>query len=441
MQASPLPSKPSVVVGPVPTAVKGRPPLAPAFGAATEPTEAVAGGLAAIAAAGTATGVYHAACALALRLSGIDGVAVLRQDERGLPSVAYAPASAGVSPGLVALAAGAMHQRWIAAHRTGAPVYGPGPFVVAEQPELLVVPFVRGDALIGALVAVGREGRVPAASKAERITATAIGTVAAQALEGLTHRRRLDRSISCAQHEAELAAARKGVSRELHDGPTQDLALAGMTLDRIVTQLGDNRAVANDALQARDLIDRAIQGMRAAIGRLRSSRDPSQDQGPSVTGPLREVLAEMPPAPGVPEVEVDFSEISGVHLAPEVERALVGIVREALHNVRKHANANTVQLEVRRGAGAVEVAVVDDGDGFNGVEPTGHFGLEQIRELAEGAGGRVEVGSLPGIGTSVRAWIPLPGGAPDGPSWAEALGLEPEPKGGTALPPRGGVSR
>ena len=437
MQASPLPSKPSVVVGPVPTAREARVPLSPALrsaaNGAADPTAAVARGLAAIAAASTATGVYHAACALALRLTGIDGVVVVRQDERGLPSMAYAPASADVPAGLVALAANALHQRWIAAHAPGAAPYDPGPFVVEEQPELLVVPFVRRDALVGALVATGRDGRMPATTKAERVTAAAIGIVAAQALEGLTIRRRLERSMSCAEHDAELAAARKDVSRELHDGPTQELALAGMTLDRLIVSLGGERPAVDDARQARDLIDRAVHGMREAIGRLRSSRQPVPDQGPSVTGPLREVLAEMPPAPGSPEMEVDLSELSGVHLAPEVERALVGIVREALHNVRKHANAHTVQLEVRRSAGAVELAVVDDGDGFNGAEPTGHFGLEQIRELAEGAGGRVEVGSLPGIGTSVRAWIPLPGGPPDGPSWADALGLETEPDGAASL--------
>jgi signal transduction histidine kinase len=113
-----------------------------------------------------------------------------------------------------------------------------------------------------------------------------------------------------------------------------------------------------------------------------------------------------------------------VQLTPEVERALVGIVREALHNVRKHANAESVQLEVRRIEHGVEVAVVDDGIGFDGMGQAGHFGLEQIRELAEGTGGRVDIGSLPGIGTSIRAWIPLPGSEGDGdgsPGWAKGL--------------------
>ena len=55
----------------------------------------------------------------------------------------------------------------------------------------------------------------------------------------------------------------------------------------------------------------------------------------------------------------------------------------------------------------VEIAVVDDGVGFTGGSPDGHFGLDQIRELAEETGGQIEIGSAPGAGTSVRARIPM----------------------------------
>jgi signal transduction histidine kinase len=241
----------------------------------------------------------------------------------------------------------------------------------------------------------------PAATSAERLCVNAIGIVAAQSVEGIVQRQRLDLSISRSEHDAELTTARKTISRELHDGPTQDLALAGLTLDRLVQSLGEDQAVSADARQARDLIDRAVLGMRKAIGKLRSTQPPA----PSITGPLRELLAEI--APTAPGLEVNFQEVSGVRLAPEVERAMIGIVREALHNVRKHANAESVRLEVRRVDDEVEIAVIDDGIGFEGPSPTGHFGLEQIRELAEETGGRLETRSSRGTGTSVKAWIPL----------------------------------
>ena len=85
----------------------------------------------------------------------------------------------------------------------------------------------------------------------------------------------------------------------------------------------------------------------------------------------------------------------------------MGIVREALHNVRKHSGAEEVRLEVRRIDDHVEIAVVDDGVGLHGRAAEGHFGLEQIRELAEETGGSIEIGPAGARGTSVRARIPM----------------------------------
>ncbi len=365
--------------------------------------DAIVRGLASIAGEKTLVGVYRSACGLAARVPGVSSVALLRPDERGFFGVAYATPPSMPREALETAAA-SLHQRWIAAHAPGEPSTGPGQYVIEGSPALLVVPLVRGDSLLGALLLAGNGGAIPAATAAERLAVGSIGVVTAQALEAIVMRQRMELSISRAEHERELTAARKDISRELHDGPTQDLALAGLALDRLIRTLGEDQAIAADARQARDLIDRAILGMRKAIGRLRSSQPPA----PSITGPLRELLAEMTPA--APGLEVKFAQVSGVRLAPEIERAIVGIVREALHNVRKHAQADRVHLEVRRADQAIEIEVADDGVGFDGIAPVGHFGLEQIKELAEETGGRLEVGSRPGGGTTVKAWIPLSSG-------------------------------
>jgi len=341
---------------------------------------------------------------------GVNGVAVMRPDERGLLAVVYAIPT-GIPAELAATASASLHNRWIGSHAPGASIQALGPYRVEDRPELLIVPLVSGDSLLGGLLIAGKRGAATAAGTAERISAGAIGAVTAQALEIAGLRQRLETVISLGEHEAELTTARKEIGRELHDGPTQDLALAGLTLDRLVNVLGADQAISADARQARDLIDRAVLGMRKSIGRLRASKPIA----PSITGPLRELLAEMAPYPGgtQPDFQVDFQQVSGVRLAPEVERAMIGIVREALHNVRKHANADSVRLEVRRVDDAVEIAVTDDGVGFQGAAPAGHFGLEQIRELAEETGGKLEIApaAANGAGTAVKAWIPLTGPA------------------------------
>ena len=371
---------------------------------------AIAGGLATIAAATSATDAFASACALTLRLPGVVGVAVLRPDDHGLFEVAYSETRHRLAAGALKLAGAALHQRWTAGHAPDAPAHGLGPFDVPGAGELLVVPFARDDDLLGALVIGGRVGRPVATSKAERITAAAIGVGVSQALAVVALRRRLEQTITRPEHEAKLADERRRISHALHEGPTQELCLAGITLDGLAGRLGGNAATADwaatDVELARDLIDRAIHGMRATLSTLRTP-DPKT---PCVTGPLRELVAQMAQGPDLhsPEVEADFSQVSGVRLGVDVERALIGIVREALHDVRKHAGAESVQLEMRRDRGGVEVAVVDDGISFDGMGREGHIGSEQFRELAEGTGGRVDVRSLPGIGTSVRAWLPLP---------------------------------
>jgi signal transduction histidine kinase len=153
---------------------------------------------------------------------------------------------------------------------------------------------------------------------------------------------------------------------------------------------------------ARELLDRAITELRRTIGELR--RPTPARRG--ITGQLRALVGHM--APDAPEFEVDFKQISGVQLVPELERAVVGIVREAIQNVRKHANAQSVRLEVRRAEDELRLYVIDDGVGMlDGNGPHGHFGMEIMRELAEDLGGTLHIDSESGRGTKIEAYLPL----------------------------------
>ena len=364
--------------------------------------DVIAVGLAKIATERSLLGIYREAVAILSRLPSVAGVAVIRRDERGLLTAVH---SVGVpmEREVERTSSNLLHQRWIASHTAKTEETAAVPFGLDSHDDVLVLPLVDGDALLGGFVVRGRSGIPPAATSAERVSAAAVAAGAAQAIAGLALRQRQEATISRSEHELELGTVRKAISHDLHDGPTQELALAGMALDRLVTALGADQAISADARQARDLIDSAVTGMRTVIGKLRTPQKPA----PSMTGPLRALVAEIAPsAPELAGLEVDFKDVSGVRLAPEVERAMIGIVREALHNVRKHANADSVRLEVHRVNGEVEIVVTDDGVGFSGGSPDGHFGLEQIRELAEETGGRIEIGSSPGAGTAIRAWIP-----------------------------------
>jgi signal transduction histidine kinase len=93
-------------------------------------------------------------------------------------------------------------------------------------------------------------------------------------------------------------------------------------------------------------------------------------------------------------------------LAPAIETTVYRVVQEALTNVAKHSGAAHATVSVLERDGRIEVTVADDGRGFSGEDETDGFGLIGMRERIRLAGGRHEIDSAPGRGTTVRAWLP-----------------------------------
>lgn len=113
-----------------------------------------------------------------------------------------------------------------------------------------------------------------------------------------------------------------------------------------------------------------------------------------------------------------------VRVPPPVELACFRILQEALNNVQQHAGASEVQVALRQAAAELVLTVRDDGNGFdrNAVgedirhDEGGGLGLFGMQIRARPVGGVVEIKSIPGAGTEVRAVFPLPVAAvePDG---------------------------
>lgn len=101
-------------------------------------------------------------------------------------------------------------------------------------------------------------------------------------------------------------------------------------------------------------------------------------------------------------------------LGSEVEVQLLRIIQEALSNVRKHARAKTVQVMFAVSDSRVQIAIIDDGQGFDAAvvaQQTERFGLQAMRERAESLGGSLEIVSQLGQGTRVRVSSPSQSGA------------------------------
>ena len=105
------------------------------------------------------------------------------------------------------------------------------------------------------------------------------------------------------------------------------------------------------------------------------------------------------------ELEARFS-IFGAYrpLPPGTEREILRVAQEAVHNVKKHAGAKNLNVQLEYGPQEIALEVRDDGQGFapDSASTPGHYGLTGMRERAAAIGGTLEVTSEPGGGTTVR---------------------------------------
>jgi ligand-binding sensor domain-containing protein len=123
---------------------------------------------------------------------------------------------------------------------------------------------------------------------------------------------------------------------------------------------------------------------------------------------VREGMTEAEDGHGL---EAKFS-IFGAYrpMPPGTEREFLRVAQEAIHNVKKHAGAKQLLVQLEYGRDAVALEVRDDGSGFaaqQGPQP-GRFGLTGMRERAAAIGGTLEVASEPGAGTTVRLRAAVP---------------------------------
>jgi signal transduction histidine kinase len=89
---------------------------------------------------------------------------------------------------------------------------------------------------------------------------------------------------------------------------------------------------------------------------------------------------------------------------PATEQEIQRIAQEAIHNVRKHAGAKTLSVQMAYRPEEIALEVRDDGRGFaaDSRAAAGHFGLTGMRERAAALGGQLEITSGAGMGTTVR---------------------------------------
>jgi signal transduction histidine kinase len=222
--------------------------------------------------------------------------------------------------------------------------------------------------------------------------------------------------LAQANRRAGVLAERQRLSGEIHDTVAQ-----GFTSIIMLLQAAD-ADVERQPAAARGHLALALETARDNLAEARAlvaALAPAGLEPGALDAALRRLAAT---ADGHPGTAARF-EVSGavVPLPRPAEVMLLRVAQEALANVRKHARAGQVTVGLRYGEGQVGLDVTDDGSGFDPGQAAGGYGLPGMRARAEEAGGRLQVRSSPGCGSTVSVVVPVPGPAgPDEPSQAGA---------------------
>jgi signal transduction histidine kinase len=261
------------------------------------------------------------------------------------------------------------------------------PVPVATGPAV-VAPLAAADTLHGVLVVAQRPGENRPADEDVPMLITFAGQ-AALALERAR-----------AQEERELLVVledRERIARDLHDVVIQRLFATGLHL-QTAAQLATRPELRARVNAAVDDLDTTIRDIRTAIFELRTPISAT------LRTELRQLVQSAAEALGFrPELELAGPIDSAV--PDELRPDLLAVVREALSNVARHAQASAVRVEVAVGDGKLAVSVADDGVGVAGAAERG--GLANMRQRAVGHGGMFAVRPGQPTGTVIEWLVPV----------------------------------
>ncbi len=198
---------------------------------------------------------------------------------------------------------------------------------------------------------------------------------------------------------------RNRLAREIHDTLAQGLTAIALQLE-----------TADALLESETNVERARQTIEQSLSLVRANLDEARRSvldlraAPLEGRTLAQVLAELAEQTSRQwNLQIKFDVTGGNRSLPlRVETGLYRIAQEALTNVRRHAAAKHVSIQLVTLPERAELLIEDDGGGFDPVRvPKGRYGLIGLNERVKLMGGTLQVTSRPGAGTRLHVVVPL----------------------------------
>lgn len=283
-----------------------------------------------------------------------------------------------------------------------------------EAKSLLVIPLRSGFEHYGVLVFGSDRPNAFSDEHAELLSA--IGTQATLALQNaVLYQTLLNEKEKIVEVEED---ARKKLSRDLHDGPTQSVAAIAMRVNYIRRLIERQPQQAIEELwKVEELARRTTKEIRHMLFTLR----PLVLESQGLLAALDQLVEKMRETHGT-AVTLQAQPDVEMYLDTHAQGVLFYIIEEAINNARKHAQAQQIVVRLAKREAYVLVEVEDNGIGFDvdavtaGYDRRGSLGLVNMRERAELIEGTLRIQSAPGQGTNIAIAIPLRPDAFDNPA-------------------------
>ena len=199
---------------------------------------------------------------------------------------------------------------------------------------------------------------------------------------------------------------KRHLARELHDEMGQALTAVRIQLEDGLSSAG-NTSLSSRLRESIVIVEKLLQQVRYLSLDLR----PLVLDDLGLVAALRWYVSRQAQLGGF---TVHFSEnLRDAHFSPDLETTCFRVAQEAVTNIIRHAGAKIVNVEIVQQEGVLQLLIKDDGSGFDmsaAQERTSHgdcLGLLSMRERVSLLDGKLEMESVPGFGTEIRAKFPL----------------------------------
>lgn len=199
---------------------------------------------------------------------------------------------------------------------------------------------------------------------------------------------------------------RRRIARDLHDGVMQELSGAGYALSAAMAALPPG---SDDSQRMMEQVNSVIRDAGFSLRSMLTDIYPTSLERDGLEAAVAE-LADRTSLAGI-EVKTDISDLADAPL--EATQLSYRVIREGLHNVRRHSRARHAEVTATRRGSQVFISVADDGRGPTTPEnPEAHLGLRLLADTLQDLGGTASLGPRPGGGAVLSASFSLNFAAP-----------------------------